>query len=96
MLMPDRYVSDTSSQCMTITQTRWVTTWVDSCYDVPLFDGVRLSGLLLHFFNGATLTAEPGTGLLVFGAQRIDASMSIEGIVWCLMPRKVLPLILMK
>jgi hypothetical protein len=34
MLMPDRYVSDTSSRCITITQTKWVTTWVDSCYDV--------------------------------------------------------------
>lgn len=34
MLMPDRFVSDTSNKCMTVTQTKWITKWVDSCYDV--------------------------------------------------------------
>jgi RHS repeat-associated protein len=32
MLMPDRYTSDTSSECVTVSQTKWVTTWVTHCY----------------------------------------------------------------
>jgi hypothetical protein len=29
MLMPDRFTSDTTNKCMTVTQTRWVTQWVE-------------------------------------------------------------------
>jgi RHS repeat-associated protein len=32
MLMPDRYTSDTSSECVTVSQSKWVTTWVTHCY----------------------------------------------------------------
>jgi RHS repeat-associated protein len=32
MLMPDRYTIDTSSECVTVSQTKWVTTWVTHCY----------------------------------------------------------------
>ena len=35
MLMPGRYLSDTSARCQTITQTRFFTTYVDSCWTVP-------------------------------------------------------------
>ena len=35
MLMPGRYLSDTTARCQTITQTRFFTTYVDSCWTVP-------------------------------------------------------------
>jgi hypothetical protein len=37
MLMPGRYVSDTTGKCMTISQTKWVTTIVDSCMDITIY-----------------------------------------------------------
>ena len=33
--MPGRYLSDTTARCQTITQTRFFTTYVDSCWTVP-------------------------------------------------------------
>ena len=33
--MPGRYLSDTTPRCQTITQTRFFTTYVDSCWTVP-------------------------------------------------------------
>jgi hypothetical protein len=32
MLMPGRYTQDTSTECVTVSQEKWVTTWVEDCY----------------------------------------------------------------
>jgi RHS repeat-associated protein len=69
MLMPDRYVSDTSSKCMTLTQSRWVTTWVDSCYN--------LSDLIWKqdTTGGAIAVGTTGNGMEI-DAPRVNSSVS--------------------
>jgi hypothetical protein len=67
--MPDRYVSDTSSKCMTLTQSRWVTTWVDSCYN--------LSDLIWKqdTSGGAIAVGTTGNGMEI-DAPRVNSSVS--------------------
>jgi RHS repeat-associated protein len=67
--MPDRYVSDTSSKCMTLTQSRWVTTWVDSCYN--------LSDLIWKqdTTGGAIAVGTTGNGMEI-DAPRVNSSVS--------------------
>jgi hypothetical protein len=74
MLMPDRYVSDTSSKCMTLTQSRWVTTWVDSCYSIiDLIGGQNNTG-------GAIARDTLGNYLLI-EATRVGSSVSFAMMV---------------
>jgi RHS repeat-associated protein len=72
--MPDRYVSDTSSKCMTLTQSRWVTTWVDSCYSISdLIGGQNNTG-------GAIARDTLGNYLLI-EATRVGSSVSFAMMV---------------
>jgi RHS repeat-associated protein len=72
--MPDRYVSDTSSKCMTLTQSRWVTTWVDSCYSIiDLIGGQNTTG-------GAIARDTLGNYLLI-DAARVGSSVHFALIV---------------
>jgi hypothetical protein len=72
--MPDRYVSDTSSKCMTLTQSRWVTTWVDSCYSIiDLIGGQNNTG-------GAIARDTLGNYLLI-EATRVGSSVSFAMMV---------------
>jgi hypothetical protein len=72
--MPDRYVSDTSSKCMTLTQSRWVTTWVDSCYSIiDLIGGQNTTG-------GAIARDTLGMAILIEAA-RVGSSVNFALIV---------------
>jgi RHS repeat-associated protein len=44
MLMPGRYASDTTGKCMTISQTRWTTQWVDSCVELRVSEWATYGG----------------------------------------------------
>ncbi|KAA5532228.1 hypothetical protein F0919_15630 [Taibaiella lutea] len=71
MLMPGRFTSDTTSKCTTITQTKWITKLVDSCYDVynwvwPFFTK----------FDKATAGVLAGT--VVIGCDRVNEWVSFR------------------
>jgi RHS repeat-associated protein len=55
MLMPGRYASDTSSKCMTVSQTKWVTNWVDSCYLVWTRPFIKLGTATTRVLTGDLL-----------------------------------------
>jgi len=70
MLMPGRYVSDTSVHCMTISTTQWVTTSIFPvriyCEDCPLIVGNPYNGAQYYAqpaLSGFDLTAPIGGGL---------------------------------
>jgi RHS repeat-associated protein len=69
--MPERYVSDTSSKCMTLTQSRWVTTWVDSCYNISTLLTLQ------NNTGGAIAVGTPGNGMEI-DASRVNSSVSFD------------------
>jgi RHS repeat-associated protein len=70
MLQPGRYVSDTTSQCLTVSRNRWVTTWISYC--VPAWSPSYYTEL-----GTATATLLSNNTLLSIQASSVSSGISL-------------------
>jgi RHS repeat-associated protein len=78
MLLPGRYVSDTSRRCMTISKSNWTTVLVDTCISAySLASAVSTTGTASSSTNGGNLvlTAPEASDMLVL-TQNVVAGVS--------------------